>query len=64
MIGSRRLQLALLVTAGIVGPGLADYALTRAGYGALGTAVWVTGYLGMVLLVWYWWLRPLDLTGP
>ena len=30
----------------------------------IGSAVWTVGYLGGVLLVWYLYIRPLDLTRP
>jgi hypothetical protein len=26
--------------------------------------VFVVGYAGMVVLVWWGWVRPLDITGP
>jgi len=61
---SGRLKFALVLSGGIVLPGLADYALAQAGYDTLGMLVWVTGYIGTMLLIWYLWLRPLDLTGP
>lgn len=48
---------------GVVVPGLLKYTLTEIGYAALGTAVWVTGYLTAVLLIWYIWVRPIDLQG-
>ena len=59
-----RLMLGIVLVAGVVLPGLMDYALHQAGYPALGTAVWAMGYVGMVLAVWARWIRPLDLGNP
>jgi hypothetical protein len=53
-----------VLTAGILVSGVADWALTQAGYEVAGIAVWILGYLGTMLVVWYLWLRPLDITGP
>lgn len=61
---SERVKFALVLVGGVVGPGLANYFLATGGYGTLGTAVWVVGYATMVLVIWYVWLRPLDLSGP
>ncbi|NIB99886.1 hypothetical protein [Halobacterium sp. R2-5] len=59
-----RVTLGLVVAAGIVLPGVANYLLNQAGAPTAGTAVWAVGYASMVLVVWYGWIRPLDLTGP
>lgn len=59
-----RLLLVAVVAAGIVVPGVANYWLASTGNPTLGTAVWVGGYGLMVLVVWYGWIRPLDLSGP
>ncbi|NHN59569.1 MULTISPECIES: hypothetical protein [Halorussus] len=56
-----KVRLGLALALGVIVPGLLKYALTAAGYAALGTAIWVTGYLTAVLIVWYVWVRPLDL---
>jgi hypothetical protein len=53
--------IVLVLVAGVVVPGVADYALTQAGRPALGAAVWVGGYGAAVLAVWVGWLRHLDL---
>ncbi len=63
MGAGEKVRLGLALALGVVVPGLLKYALTAAGYAALGTAVWVSGYLTAVLVVWYVWVRPLDLTG-
>ena len=55
---------AVLVTAGVVGSGLANYGLTLAGFDILGSAAWAVGYGAMAVLLWYGWLRPLDIVGP
>jgi hypothetical protein len=57
------LILSLLVL-GIGGSGLARGVLAERGYDALGSAVFITGYGTMVVLLWWGWLRPLDITGP
>jgi hypothetical protein len=57
------LVIALLVV-GIGGSGIARGLLHEQGYDALGSAVFVMGYGTMVFLLWYGWIRPLDITGP
>ncbi|SEA08720.1 hypothetical protein SAMN04488065_1766 [Haloplanus vescus] len=54
----------LLLVVGIGGSGLARGLLAERGYGALGSAIFVVGYGTMVILLWYGWIRPLDITGP
>lgn len=61
---SEKAKFALVLSSGVVFPGLANYALGAAGYSTLGSLVWVLGYVGAVLILWYIWVRPLDLTGP
>lgn len=58
-----RVKLGLVLAAGVVLPGVANYALYNAGAPTAGAAVWATGYGAMVLVVWYNWIRPLNL-GP
>jgi hypothetical protein len=58
------LLVILLLVLGIGGSGLARGFLVERGYDALGSAVFVTGYGTMVVLLWWGWLRPLDITGP
>lgn len=57
-------MLALVLATGVVVPGFADYALSTAGYPSVGMVVWAVGYVLMALVVWYRWIRPLDLAGP
>lgn len=59
-----KLLLLAVVVSGIVLPGIARRFLGEAGYPGVGTIVFVLGYAGMVFLVWYGWIRPLELTGP
>lgn len=60
---TEKLRFGLALALGVMIPGFVKYALTTAGYEALGTAVWVTGYLTAILFIWYVWIRPLDLQG-
>lgn len=55
-----RLLFAVVLAVGVVLPGGADYAFSALGFGTVGMVVWGLGYLGMVLFVWYRWVRPLD----
>jgi hypothetical protein len=59
-----KLLLLAVVVSGIVLPGVARRFLGEAGYSAVGTVVFVLGYATMIFLVWYGWIRPLELTGP
>jgi len=54
---------ALVLTGGIVGAGVLDFAFSALGYESVGMLVWALGYAGTVLLVWAIWFRPLDLDG-
>ena len=55
-----RLLFGLVVAAGVVVPGRADYALSSLGFDTIGMLVWGVGYLAMALFVWYRWIRPID----
>lgn len=59
-----RVLLGLVVAGGIVIPGVLNYFLEQVGASTLGSVVWALGYATMVVVVWYGWIRPLDLTGP
>lgn len=61
--GDRVLVLAILF-AGVVGSGLARWFLGNAGYPTIGSLVFVAGYAGMVLVLYFGWLRQMELTGP
>ncbi|WP_129113125.1 hypothetical protein [Halegenticoccus tardaugens] len=58
------LLLAAVLFVGVVGSGLAKWTLTEAGYGTLGSVLFVMGYGGMIAAVWFGWLRHYDFTGP
>jgi hypothetical protein len=64
LITRNNLLLALVLLVGVAGSGLARRWLGEAGYDVLGSVVFVLGYGGMVLLIWYAWIRPLNITGP
>lgn len=51
---------AIVLGAGVVLAGLADYALSQAGYPSLGALAWATGYAGVVVVIWAGWLRNLE----
>lgn len=55
-----KLLFVVVVLAGVVVPGLANGLFADLGYPALGTAVWVGGYLGTAVLLWWLFLRPLE----
>jgi hypothetical protein len=59
---SRR-AFALVLAVGVVGTGIVVALFSAAGYRTLGSAIWVVGYGTMVLILWWGWLRPLDM-GP
>jgi hypothetical protein len=56
--------LAGVFLVGVAGSGVARRLLGEAGFETVGTVVFVLGYAGMVFVVWYGWIRPLDITGP
>ncbi len=59
-----RLLLAAVLVVGIAGTGIVRRELGVLGYNGLGRLVFVLGYGTTVFLVWYGWIRPLDITGP
>lgn len=59
----RVLAVAILLV-GVVGSGLARWFLGNAGYPTFGSIVFVSGYAAMVFVLWYGWVRPMDITGP
>ena len=64
MTVDERVLLGAVLAVGVVVPGVTNYAFTAAGYDTVGTVIWAVGYLAMVLVVWYRWVRPLALSGP
>jgi membrane protein CcdC involved in cytochrome C biogenesis len=62
---SGKAAFVLVLVSGIVIPGVMNYVLSVAlGQEMLGRMVWVLGYTMMIGVIWYGWLRPLDLQGP
>lgn len=57
-------KVALLAALGIAISGGLDFLLVTSGYVGLGRLVWLVGFGTTVLVVWYLWLRPMELTGP
>ena len=58
------IALGLTIAAVVIVPGLANGFLSDAGYPWVGSAVWALGYGFGVVVIWYVWIRPLDITGP
>lgn len=58
------LLLATVLLVGVAGSGVARWSLGQLGLTTLGELVYIAGYGGMVVVVWYGWIRPLDITGP
>ena len=58
------LLVILILVLGIGGSGLTRGFLAERGHDAVGSVVFVLGYGTMVFLLWWGWLRPLDITGP
>lgn len=61
---ARKYLVVVVLAAGVVVPGLVQFAVREAGYPQAATAAWVVGYAGVVALVWWRWVRPIDLSGP
>ena len=61
-LGSRK-AFALVLLVGVAGTGIAVRVVNTAGYSLLGSALWFVGYGTTIVVLWYGWLRPLDLTG-
>jgi hypothetical protein len=53
----------LLLAVTISVAGIVDNALSNAGYEFLGIYVWAVCYAGALLVVWFVWLRDIELTG-
>lgn len=56
--------LVVVLVVGIAGTGIVRRQLGVLGYNGLGRLVFVLGYGGTVFVIWYGWIRPLDITGP
>lgn len=64
LFGRETLLLAMILFFGIIATGVIRRFLGLAGYNALGRLVFLLGYAGMVLVIWYGWIRPLEIVGP
>ena len=64
LFGRNALLLATVLIVGVAGTGLVRRLLGEAGLNDLGMIVWIIGYGGTVVVVWYGWIRPLDIGGP
>jgi hypothetical protein len=53
----------LLLAVGVAVSGVADFALTRAGYGNLATLAWAMGYAGTLIVLWLVWGQHLEFVG-
>ena len=53
----------LLAVIGIIGPGILVYTLEQANLSWVADIVWIVGYGTTAFVVWFVWLRPLDLVG-
>lgn len=58
------LLLAVVLLVGVAGTGIVRRQLGLLGYNQVGRLVFLLGYGGTILIVWYGWLRPLDISGP
>ncbi|WP_458185004.1 hypothetical protein [Haladaptatus sp. NG-WS-4] len=59
-----KIRFGVAMALGIIVPGMAKYALTQMGFDLVGSAVFYSGYFTAAVLIWYIWIRPLELTGP
>jgi hypothetical protein len=54
----------LLVGVTVALAGIGDSLLSDAGYPVVGAFFWVVCYAGALFVVWFVWLRHIDLSGP
>jgi len=59
-----KLALGLTLATVVILPGLANAVLSSMGYGTLGSVVWAFGYGSGAILVWYVYIRPLEIRAP
>lgn len=55
---------SLLLAGTISVAGITDYLLTRAGHEMVGTVIWTLSYGAAFAVIWFVWLRHIELTGP
>ncbi|MBX0297903.1 hypothetical protein [Haloarcula nitratireducens] len=53
----------LVVLVGLIGPGLLVHTFEEANLSAVADLVWIVGYGTTIFVVWFIWVRPLDLVG-
>jgi hypothetical protein len=58
------LLIALVLVVGVAGTGIVRRFLGELGYNGIGRVVFVLGYGPTVFVLWYGWIRPLEITGP
>jgi hypothetical protein len=58
-----RLSFVVVVTIGLIGPGFGVYILEGADLSLAADLVWIMGYGTTIFVVWYVWIRPLELLG-
>lgn len=61
-LGSRG-AFALVLLLGVAGTGISVRLFSAAGLETLGSIIWIVGYGTTIFVLWYGWLRPLDITG-
>lgn len=64
MSARTKLLFGLTLLCVVLFPGLGKAALDSLGYQTVGTLVWAVGYGSGVLMIWYVWVRPVDLRAP
>lgn len=60
---SSRLSFLVTITIGLIGPGLGVTVLEEANLTLAADIVWIVGYGTTILVVWFIWIRPLDIVG-
>jgi hypothetical protein len=60
---SSRGLFALVLLVGVAGTGISVRLINVAGYNTLGSVVWFTGYATTIFLLWFGWLRKMEITG-
>lgn len=64
LINRNTVLLATVLLVGVAGTGIVRRQLGVWGFNELGRLVYVLGYGGTVFVVWYGWVRPLEISGP
>lgn len=52
-----------IVLVGLIGPGLVVYLLETANLSGVADLVWIVGYGTTIFVVWFIWIRPINLIG-